>query len=207
MVQRPDQFRDLSSDRHAPFGLVGKNRLAVQDHVQHTNPGKAHLRREVQFLLDFPLEAPRLQEDADSGETALDLDVHEASLSASRTGAVAWIGGTRTEEPSNLPSVFPAAASARCTSTIFSTPRRPYRCLQASLPSACASPYGSGSREIGGLWRSWTASAMPTSWARFSHEGRAGSPVLDVGRGWMYLLRLREAICSRVSWPELAQTT
>ena len=60
------------------LGQVRKNRLAVHHHVQYTHPGEAHLGREIQPLLNFPLEAPGLQKSADSGETALDFDVHDS---------------------------------------------------------------------------------------------------------------------------------
>jgi hypothetical protein len=59
--------------------LVGKNRLAVNDHVQYTHPGEAHLGGDIQVLPDFPLEAPGLQQNVDSGETALDFDVRHVS--------------------------------------------------------------------------------------------------------------------------------
>ena len=71
-----DQLHDLSPNQHTLLGLVGKNGLAVHHHVQYTPPGRAYLGREIQLLPNFPLEAPGLQKNVDSGETALDFDVH-----------------------------------------------------------------------------------------------------------------------------------
>ena len=39
--------------------------------------GEAHLGRQIQLLPDFPLEAPGLEKSADSGQAALDFDVHD----------------------------------------------------------------------------------------------------------------------------------
>ena len=81
-----DQPQDLSWAGHALLGLVGEDHPAVHQHVEHTRPGEAHLRREVQLFLDFPLEAHGLEQDADSSEAVLDLDVHVFSLSSSDEG-------------------------------------------------------------------------------------------------------------------------
>ena len=72
-----DQPHDLPPARHGLPRLVGKNRLAVHHHVQYTRPGKAHLGRKIQLLPDLPFEAPGLKQNADSGNTALDFDVHD----------------------------------------------------------------------------------------------------------------------------------
>ena len=63
---------------------MGKNGLAVHHYVQYTRPGRAHLGREIQLLPNFSLEAPGLQKNVDSGETALDFDVHVSSVPAKR---------------------------------------------------------------------------------------------------------------------------
>ena len=67
---------------------MGKNRLAVHHHVQYAGCGEAHLGRETQLVPDFPLEAPGLQQNADSGEATLDLDGHDSSLSGQRLTAL-----------------------------------------------------------------------------------------------------------------------
>jgi len=82
----PDQLCDLPSTRRTPLGQEGEDRLAVHHHVQHTRRGEAHLGREVKMILDFPLEAPGLQQNAESGKTPLDLDGQGPSVSASRDG-------------------------------------------------------------------------------------------------------------------------
>src|SRR5262245_53561091 len=79
-LQFLDQPHDLSPAWHALFGLVGEDRLTVNHYVQYAHPGGRNLRREIQLLSDFPLEAPGLQQNVDSGEAALDFDIHNSSF-------------------------------------------------------------------------------------------------------------------------------
>lgn len=65
------------------LSLVGKDRLAVHHDVQHPGSREPHRGCDAEILLDFPLEASRLEQDGQSGKTTLDLDVHDSSLASS----------------------------------------------------------------------------------------------------------------------------